>query len=218
MARRAIETCVVLMASTELQDQVIARYVPTEAIQDGAMVTIGSGVHHLCEFLPIYVPGAGTRSSGLVMREATVHISQVVAGTQGVNQTAYAGSPPQQNPPVPQPQWIILNRQVPPHSRAWLREAAINCVGVKGQSDCDEWPARSHKQGGKPSPGELQPHLSIIHWLHNRRGGSDLGSFYAACGVGSDDVFLAIPMPPAMLGKFNTEDIVPTGLRSQQLC
>jgi len=222
IAERAIETCVAEMADPTLQAQVIANYVPAGAVQDGATVTVNGEDQHLCEFIPIYIPGAGTWAKGFPMREATVHISQVVNGTPGVNEALYPGTPSQTNPELdpPQAQWIVLNRQKPPNDRKWRTDPMkpYKCKGMFRVSDCDEWPAAATTQGGEPGAGVVQPHLSIMHWRHNRRGGSDLNSFYDGCGVEDKDVFLAIPMPPAMLGQFNITDKVPRGQRSLRIC
>ncbi len=221
IAERAIETCVAEMADPTLQTQVIANYVPAGAVQDGATVTVNGEDQHLCEFIPIYIPGAGTRSKGFPMREATVHISQVINNTPGVNQALYPGaSPSQVNPGLPQAQWVVLNRQKPPNDRKWLKDEdkPYKCEGVTKVADCDEWPPASTTQGGEPAPGVVQPHLSIIGSLHNQRAGGDLGGFYAACKVKDKDVFLAIPMPPAMLNQFDVTDKVPTGQRSLRIC
>lgn len=141
-----LAACMVKMTD-EIADEVVADHAPTHDEQEGVFIRIGTDWHHLCEYIPIYVPSVGSHRNGTPIREATVHISQTVFNTPGIPTTSYPNSGhPAINPTLPQEDWFYLHRDDTPNKpdRFWYQQpATYNCKGNSqlDKSDCDEWPA-----------------------------------------------------------------------------
>src|SRR5690606_32329595 len=96
-------------------------------------------------------------------------------------------------PPLPRPEWQVLHQRPSPGGARWYAASPFNCGATLGSGNgCDEFPWKATDEGVQsprivghdPVSGRYQPHLRIIRTSHNRNGGSDLGSFYAAAGYG----------------------------------
>lgn len=75
--RRVIGTCRAEMGASVATDVLTTWVQPFHAVEDQVdnVIKINGDWHQLCEFIPIYTPGAGTHVNGRPMREATVHIA-----------------------------------------------------------------------------------------------------------------------------------------------
>ena len=93
------------------------------------------------------------------------------------------------------PQWFALNRQSPPHSRAWLRTHPSCQDRVNGELDCDEFPFAATRQGGQVAVPAVS--LKVLDALENREQGRKLGMFYdiAGCDVAAGGQFFVVPLP-----------------------
>lgn len=68
-------------------------------------------------------------------------------------------------------------------------------------------------------PRTVSTHVSkLLAKLGVQTRGEAAAAFHLTCGISDADVFLAIPMHPAMLGQFDTSDRAPEGLRSHYFC
>ncbi len=184
-----------------------------------------STTRHICEFVPIYAPFAGTHANGAHIAEQTTHVSQVLFGTTGVTPQGYTGP----NPQIPKPEWIYLNRTI--HGKKndeWYRKPPYLCrVERSSGQACDEFPFNATYQGGAPTPfgnTAAAPHLSFINGLHNSAAGSDLRSFYYRCGVppaaaiaSSGGPFIVLPIDTSKIGTLSPGP-APVALRSLFLC
>lgn len=175
-------------------------------------IIVDEGVnHHFCEFTPIYVPGGGTWRSGAPMGQQTIHIREALFDEPVLATEAHTGA----QPPLPRPEWQVLHQRPSPGGARWYAASPFNCGATLGSGNgCDEFPWKATDEGVQsprivghdPVSGRYQPHLRIIRTSHNRNGGSDLGSFYAAAGYGcgvqlasTGGAFLVVPLPREMI-------------------
>lgn len=111
--------------------------------------------------------------------------------------------------------WMLLEYAPNPEfvaTESWRYRQAIDCVGVQGQTECDEFPYFKTKEGGTTGPGVTAPtraHLRMISKAENGAGGSDYGNSLTDCGLAHGDHFLIIPLAPLA---------VRTGLPSVRSC
>lgn len=185
---------------------------PESVDPESGMVDLGgAGERHLCELVPVYLPGGATQPGGAAMVESSLHIRDVLYGERNRSNTTPpppAGEPGS-NPTGAQPQWSLLTRAEHPlgtNDREWFTRDPYLCRGTASQGTaCDEWPWYVTEQGG---PGG---HLRVINGSHNSNGGSDLSSFYASsvCNISQGDSFIVVPLPSPE---------IEAGARSIRLC
>ncbi|MCB0963950.1 MAG: hypothetical protein KDA98_11730 [Acidimicrobiales bacterium] len=188
--KAALSTCLTSLTLDQAQN-LAASVAPGHVVEDAGdlLVDLGSATRHLCELVPIYLPGGRTRSSDAPMGQATAHINEVLYDEPlPFTPVAHTG----EQPVLPQPKWHLLNRGVRSRSR-WYRTAKYGCEGTGLETNCDEWPWSATEQGGQPEPGKTQPHLRIIDASHNQFGGIDYGQFLQRCGLQRGDAFIVLP-------------------------
>ena len=209
-AKIAMATCVKDLAV----DQVIGAaeglgLVPAQIDRFTGIVTFPNGEkRHLCELIPVYVPGGGTHASGVPTVDASLHIRDVLYGEHN-RPDNYPGTEP--NPGLPRLDWMVLTKAPHPDGTTdpnWRRKAPYSCAGSQSPTPataCDEWPWYASEQGG---PGA---HLRILDASHNSASGSDYQSFTSGtgCGLVDGSSFAVVPFPAPL---------ITTGMRSFRIC
>lgn len=153
------------------------------------------GDNHLCELIPIYMPG-DTSARGGDMHNTTNHIRMALG-------VAPSPSPMPTGLSV-NPSWIFQTRKSPPNLREWLKAMPIynsylgrddTCLGVVGDNlTCDEFPYASSTQGGElASPPVSYYNVPSIPENGSQR--DDLLDFYNGCNRDDGDSYLVVPLP-----------------------
>lgn len=203
--RLAMATCIADIAISEVIDAASQLGLPTDIDPVSGLVEILGQVKHICELVPVYMPGGSTHANGLAMQEATFHIRDVLYGERNGLQNYEPTDPAAIWPTLPRENWQVLTRRT---SRpAWYASAPYGCRGSGTDTACDEFPYGATTQGG---PGA---HLRIIDFDHNSRGGADWNPSFVApvsgCNVPVGASFVVVPLEAAQIR---------AGERSIRLC
>jgi hypothetical protein len=105
----------------------------------------------------------------LVVGTETPRTAEHIQDAQAGNGSAFVHAP------------FWLTRRSPPHSRAWMRNAAVCRGRARGVSSCDEYPFASTEEGGALNQSRVSLRL-VPAWEQSVQGGR-LGAFYGACRV-----------------------------------
>ena len=176
---------------------------------------------HVCEFIPIYLPGTRTAGSNRPIGQATLHIGEA----QGLYEFPGWNDPwGGDNSGSVNSGWHFITTR-PSQSRAWKN--ALGCVGNNvDRTQCDEFPWAASVQGG--GQADPRPHLRIIDAEHNNLAGVEWGNLKKnsgaiACGTGDYAAVIVVPHPLTSLISVAPDQFVAdvatfADIRSESIC